>query len=302
MMRSRGLLLPVALIAIGVLVLLTNLGVLSQAALERLADLWPLLLIIAGIQLIVSRLLPRPQARALGLAAAAVIVIGAIAYAAVAPANSVGTQHAESSEPLGGLNAATLQLGYGASSIEIRDGAMVGKLYQASVDYPGAENPPTFALDQTTGRLEISQSSSFGAFRFFGNGQRRLVLTLSDSLPWTIRVSGGASSLRVNLPEAQVSSLELSGGASSVDARLGKPRGTVAVRLSGGASSMTLHLPSGSEWAVSVTGGISGLTVDGSNSNAVGDITRQSSGYNSATDRFEVRVSGGVSHLDLQTK
>src|ERR1700737_2483541 len=69
MYRNRGLLFPLVLIAIGIIVLLSNTGVLSAQALARLGDLWPLLLVILGLQLILNHTLPRQQATLLGLGA-----------------------------------------------------------------------------------------------------------------------------------------------------------------------------------------------------------------------------------------
>src|SRR2546421_12136104 len=98
MIRSRGLLFPLVLIAIGVLVLLANLGVLSSQALQRLADLWPLLLVIVGLQLILNHTMPRQQATVLGLAAAGPIAIAAVVYATLAPSPAFGSRDASSSE------------------------------------------------------------------------------------------------------------------------------------------------------------------------------------------------------------
>src|SRR5437588_11939018 len=105
MSRYRGLLFPVILIGIGVIVLLANTGVLSAQALERLGDLWPLLLVILGLQLILNHTLPRQQATLIGLGATAIIVVAAVAYAALAPAAPFGTQPFDPSERLGGLTA-----------------------------------------------------------------------------------------------------------------------------------------------------------------------------------------------------
>src|SRR3984893_10998119 len=138
--RNRGLLFPLVLIAIGVVVLLANAGVLSSDALLRLGDLWPLLLVIAGLQLILNHTLPRQQATLVGLGATAVIVIAAVAYATLAPAASFGAQQFDSTERLGGLSAANLEVTYSAATIEVRAGSLGDALYQAHVDYPGGEN------------------------------------------------------------------------------------------------------------------------------------------------------------------
>lgn len=302
MMRTRNLLLPLGLIAIGALILLANLGILSTDALRRLADLWPLLLIIVGVQLILNHILPRPQATAIGLGVAAVIVIAAIAYAAAAPRTAEGTQRVNSSQPIGGLSAGVLDLSYSAASITL-DGADTGTdLYRATIDYPGGENPPTVSVDQQTGTVSITDNSNFGSFHFFGSNNRKLDIKLSSRIPWTIRLSGGASGLHFDLRQLQLTHLEISGGASSVNGQLGAAKGTVGVNISGGASNVSLHLPSGSQWSVALDGGVSSVSIDGQGSGGLGSLSKQSSGYTGASDRFDIRVSGGVSHLDLNTK
>src|SRR5256885_13335949 len=91
MYRNRGLLIPLLLIAIGAIVLLANLGVLSSDVLLRLGDLWPLLLVILGLQLILNHTLPRQQATLIGLGATVVIVIAAVAYGTLGPGTKIGT-------------------------------------------------------------------------------------------------------------------------------------------------------------------------------------------------------------------
>ena len=302
MYRNRGLLFPLVLIALGVIVLLANTGVLSPEALQRLGDLWPLLLVILGLQLILNHTLPRQQATLIGLAATAVIVIAALAYAALAPAAPFGTRQANSSANLGGLSAATLDLNYSGATADIQAGGLGDALYQAHVDYPGSENPPTISLDHQSGTLEISDSSSFSPFRLFGSSQRHVLITLTDRIPWTIQVGGGAANLRLDLRRLQLSKLEVSGGANRLDGQLPSPKGTVSIAISGGASNVTLRAPSGSEWRVSVSGGVSAVTINGSTSGSFGgDVQRQSPGFASATDRFDIEINGGASHIDFRT-
>jgi hypothetical protein len=302
MYRSRGLLLPLVLIAIGAVVLLSNTGVLSSDALLRLGDLWPLLLVILGLQLILNHSLPRQQATLIGLGATVVIVVAAVAYAALAPAAPFGTRQANSSESLGGLTAATLDLNYDAATVDIQTGALGDALYQARVDYASSDNPPTISLDRVTGTLEIRESSSFALFRLFGSSRRHLVVTVTDRIPWAIQVGGGATNLRLDLRRLQLSKLEVSGGANRLDGQLPRPQGTVVIDVSGGPSNLTLQAPAQSEWRIAVTGGVSAVTINGSSSGSLGgDFQRQSPGYNSASNRFDITISGGASRVDFRT-
>jgi len=302
MYRIRGLLFPLLLIAIGAIVLLANTGVLSSEALLRLGDLWPLLLVILGLQLILNHTLPRQQATLIGLGATVVIVIAAVAYAALAPAATFGTRQANVSDRIGGLTAATLDLGYNGATVDIQAGSLGDSLYQAHVDYPGSDDPPTISLDRESGTLAISETSGFSPLRLFGAARRHVVITLTDRIPWTIRISGGTANAHLDVRRLQLAKLEISGGASRMEAQLPSPKGTVLIDISGGISNLTLRAPVGAQWHVAVSGGVSGLRINGSLYAAIGgDFQQQSPGYASASDRFDIEISGGASHVDVRT-
>src|SRR2546427_5611928 len=271
MYRNRGLLFPLVLIAIGIIVLLANTGVLSPQALERLGDLWPLLLVILGLQLILNHTLPRQQAALLGLGATAVIVIAAVAYASLAPATNFGTRQANVSGRLGGLTAATLDLGYSGATVDIQAGTNLGdSLYQAHVEYPGSDDPPTISLDRESGTLAIGEHSSFSPLRLFGAARRHVAITLTDRIPWTIKISGGTANAHLDLRRLPLARIEISGGASRMDAQLPSPKGTVVIDLSGAVSNLTLRAPAGAQWRVAVRGGVRGLRINGSYFAALG--------------------------------
>jgi len=302
MPRNRGLILPLILIGIGVVVLLANTGVLSQPAVERLGDLWPMLLVILGLQLILNHTLPRRQATLIGLAVSAVIVIGAVAYATLAPATSVGAQKVDASAQSGGLTAATLDLNYSAATVDVNAADLGDRLYQVHVDYPGGENPPTISLNHENGRLEIHETSSFSPFHLFGSNRRHIVLALTDRIPWTIQVGGGATNLSLDLRHLQLTKLDVSGGANRMDAQLPAAKGTVMLEVSGGASNLTLRAPAETQWRIGVSGGANAVTINGSTTGALGgDFERQSPGYGTATNRYDIQISGGASHLDFKT-
>jgi len=302
MPRNRGLILPLILIGIGVVVLLANTGIVSRPAVERLVDLWPLLLVIFGLQLILDHTLPRQQATLIGIAVTAVIIIAALAYAILAPATSVGVQKVDASAQAGGLTAATLDVNYSAATVDVNAASLGDRLYQVHVDYPGGENPPTISLDHENGRLEIHESSSFSPFHLFGSNRRHVVLTLTDRIPWTIQVGGGAANLRLDLRHLQLLKLEVSGGANRMDAQLPAAKGTVMLEVSGGFSNLALHAPAETQWRIGVSGGANAITINGSTTGALsGDFERQSAGYGTATNRYDIQISGGASHIDFKT-
>jgi hypothetical protein len=72
--------------------------------------------------------------------------------------------------------------------------------------------------------------------------------------------------------------------------------------VSGGPNNVTIVAPAHTQWRVAVSGGVSAVTINGSSSgNLGGDFQQQSPGYNAATDRVDIVISGGASHLDFRT-
>src|SRR6202521_6326813 len=116
--RYRSYFWPAVLILIGVVAFLVNSGVISTDRLSLLFDLWPLILIVIGLELLARRALPGQN----GDVAAVLLVLlapgGAIAYIALAP-NPTTSGKVDSHAALGNLNRATLEIDAGAASITV---------------------------------------------------------------------------------------------------------------------------------------------------------------------------------------
>ena len=150
--------------------------------------------------------------------------------------------------------------------------------------------------------MAIGDHSSFSPLRLFGAARRHVTLTLTDRIPWTIKISGGTTNAHLDLRRLQLAKVEVSGGASRMDAQLPSPKGTTLIDISGSVSNLTLRAPAGAQWHVAVSGGVSGLRINGSFYAAIGgDFQQQSPGYASASDRFNIEISGGASRVDFRT-
>ena len=70
------------------------------------------------------------------------------------------------------------------------------------------------------------------------------------------------------------------------------------ISVSGGANNVVMVAPAHAAWRVAVSGGVNAGTINGASSgNLGGDFQQQSPEYASATDRFEIEMSGGASHI-----
>ncbi len=299
MNRYRGFLLPAVLIVVGLLFLLDNLGWLSNEAFLRLASLWPVLLVIVGIQVILNHTVDRRTAATAGLVVTVVLLTGAVAYAALGPAELLGSQRAHASERLNGLTSGTLSLDFGAGTVQVRQAALGDDMFRADVDYPKGDSAPDISLDRSNGTVTI-QGSQGSFFPFIRTGRRQITIRLNDRIPWALEIGGGAASIRLDIAELHLTRLEFSGGASSIDATVPAPTGTVPIDISGGASNISMRGPKGTAWRIQVSGGATSVQIDGTSFGTLGgDVSRQSRGYDRATDRYAIQVSGGASHISF---
>jgi hypothetical protein len=285
--RYRSYFWPAVLILIGVVAFLVNSGVISTDRLSLLADLWPVILIVIGLELLVRRALPGQN----GDVAAVLIVLlaagGSIAYIALAP-NPSTSGKLDSHAAVGNLDHAALEIDAGAATITVTGtSSLEGDLFNAHIDYSGPK--PQVNLDRSNGNLTISQGST--AFDVFQAHRFIMDLQINSSVPWTIVSNGGASTETYHLGSVSLKSLELNTGASREDITLGTPSGAVPITINGGALTVNLHRPGATGASVNVSGGAVSLTFDGRQHHAFGSA-QDSSG--SGADTYRVEISGGA--------
>jgi Domain of unknown function (DUF5668) len=294
--RYRSFFWPAILILIGIFALLVNSGVLSTDRLNLLADLWPLILIVIGLELLSRRALP---GRSGDLAAVLIVLLaagGAIAYVALAP--NPGTTHTlDSSAAVGNLDHASLEVDAGSANVTIggtKADALDGDLYHAHITYSGPK--PEVSFDSSNASLRISQSSSGFAFQ-----SRRFTLDLqiSSSVRWKITSNGGASTETFNLGSVPVGSLDINTGASREDITLGTPSGVVPITINGGALTVHIHRPLGGGASVTVSGGAVSLDFDGRQHHAIGNV-QDSAG--SGSDLYRIEVDGGACTVTMDAR
>ena len=133
-------------------------------------------------------------------------------------------------------------------------------------------------------------------------GRQAADIRLSPSVGWRIEGSRGLVGLRADLSGARLLGTEVEHAASDSELTLARPAGPVQLRFRGGAREVTIHRPAGTAARVRVTGGSSGLTFDEQTYKAVaGEATWQTSGFDEATDRYDIAFSRGVRNVVVDT-
>jgi hypothetical protein len=296
--RYRGIALPVVLIGLGLLALLANVGAITWGQIGRLVDLWPLLLIVIGIELILRRAAGPPVATGVGAAVALVAVVAAVAYVAAGPGFQVGSQTGSASAPLGSAESGRLAVSGGGISITARTADIGSDLYRATFEYPQGEQPTVKNQD---GAVTIDFSGN--RRHLFGSiGRRTLDISLSTQVAWTLNLSGGGINADANLSSGHLKGLSVSGGGVDLTVRLPAPQGTVPISVSGGGINAELHRPAGVAARVTVSGGGSEIDADGSHRSALaGSSVWSSPDYGGATDRYDISAAGGGCHVSIDT-
>lgn len=293
MRHYRSFFWPVVLILAGVVALLVNAGVISTDRLTLVVDLWPLILIVIGLELIARRAL---QGAAGDVAAVLIVLIaagGALAYVAFAP-NPNTAHKLDTSADVGSLDHASLQVEAGAATITVTaSNSIAGDLYRAHVEYSGTR--PDVILNRSNGTLRISQGSA----PFFQSRHFTVDLKINSSLPWAIVADSGAATATYSLAGAHITSIEINTGASREDITLGKPSGVVPISINGGSLTVHLHRPAGTAASVRVSGGAVSLDADGQQHRGIGSQAWASAGAGSATDSYRIEVNGGACNVTI---
>jgi hypothetical protein len=125
-------------------------------------------------------------------------------------------------------------------------------------------------------------------------------VALNARIPWEIEVRGSASQLVADLRGLRLGSLSVDGGASRLEVLLPVPSGTVATFILGGASNVAIHRPEGIAARLHVVGGATLLKFDDRGIGAAGgELDLRSRGYDGATARYDVAVTGGANNVTI---
>ncbi|HXN90170.1 MAG TPA: DUF5668 domain-containing protein [Candidatus Sulfotelmatobacter sp.] len=273
--RYRSFFWPAVLILAGVIALLVNTGKLPADRLYLLFDLWPVILIVIGLEIIVRRSVRGPNTE---LAAALIVLLaiaGAAGYVALAP-NPSATHTHDWAESVGSLNKVAIEINAGSATVTLSATSDIGTdLYRAHIEYSGAQ--PQVQLDRSSATLSISQASG----SFLQN--RHFVLAL-----------------KLN-PNVHVASLSLNSGAGTEDITLGPPSGKVPITINAGALTLHVHRAQSAASVAASCGSIS-LTADGgATQHAIGNLDYQTPGFNQTRDAYVIEVNGGACTVTLDT-
>jgi hypothetical protein len=303
-MRARqGVFWPLLLIALGLVFLLSNFGVIGGISWLAVASLWPLLLVLIGLDIAFARRWPLQT-----LAAEVLVIAGGLALLAYSPSLSPGIFiFRDNSGP--GVAQATVPRGE-ATQLTLRLGASATRAYRVSGGASALVEAQSANADlrvrpsgTTRAEVRIDQVSPDGGFH--PAAEADIQIRVASDVPTSLRLDAAAGQADIDLSDIRVTAADINFGASAMRVVLPKPIGDVAVDMDGGASNITITVPDGVEVRITTSGGFLSLRSDNPRlSNAgnqsgifAGRSSAETSGYASATNRVTVTISAGASSI-----
>jgi Domain of unknown function (DUF5668) len=298
----RGVFWPLLLIALGLIFLLQNFGFISGVSWLAVASLWPLLLVLIGLDIAFARRWPLPT-----LAVEIAVIAAGLALVAYSPNLSPGVFAFGGGDGTGetdvsvarGATQLNLTLNGGAThSYHVTGGAtQLVEAHSANPDLRLRTSGTSQRAD-----VRIDQTSN-GFLHPVGAGD--IEIRVASDVTTSLTVNVGAGDFDVDLTDVRISDARVNVGASSLRFVLPKPSGDVAIRMNGGASNIVIVVPEGVEARVATTGGLLSLRSDNTRLGSGGGIggcvacgtSVETSGYGSAHDRVTFTISAGASSI-----
>ncbi len=289
--------LPIVLIALGVLLLITNLGWLNLGALLSLLAYWPVALIAVGLNLLTRGRYLTP------------LVVGAVVLVVVlwsaegglqrvvtgaAPGETVAIRH-----DLEGADAARVTFDLGVGRVRIDGAAPGGALVAGTIQTGrGEQIEEHYGRENGTVLLEIRSRQAQVSTSFGVDERRRWELSLTREVPVALRINAGVGENRLDLRQLTLADMSFRGGVGESELQL--PSGNYAASVDVGVGSTTVRLPPAAAARVTVTTGLGRTRVEG-DWRRDGDVYT-TPGFENASERIELRVSGGVGAMTIDRR
>jgi hypothetical protein len=293
--RRGGVVGPLILIFIGGVFLLQNMGLLPPDTWTNLWRLWPIVLVLVGVELLLGN-----RVHWLGLTAivACLFVVGIFATAGPPASTEVATRNFD--QPLNSATRANVSIRFDAGELN------VGLLPEArtnllsSMMYTGPAEPApraNYSVDNGNGRLEYVVNGRRGLT--FGHlGERgaspRMDVQLAPNVALMLSLRTGATDARLDLTGLRVTSLDIEMGAASATIRLPQAAGMTTAEISGGAATINLEVPQDVAAQIRHRGGLSTLSVDEGRFPRVGEQMYRSTNYETAANKVDISLETGV--------
>lgn len=295
-MKSKGGIGGLILIFLGVFWLLTSFGVITWSFFDVMFRLWPLILVVIGIN-IIFRTKNYIRYITWGIFFITIVLFGFYGQYKYnnyvdfnTNPNFVEESHAETTS--GKLK---LQLGGG----NIRINSIDDKLIKAKVPDLKVRKDIKFSNGNTKVDIDIEQKTDF----VYLNKQKTydFNFSLNDNVLWNIDIDTGAINGTLDFSNLKISKLDVDMGVSNLNLIFGDNQDHTKVDIDGGISNLEITIPEDLGVRVDFDGGIKNTNISKLGWKKTGDYY-VSPNYDEATNKLEIDVDTGIGKFDVRIK
>lgn len=258
--NRRSFFWPTLLIGVGLVWLLVNLGVIAPFNVSTILKLWPLLLIVLGMDILFAH-----RYAWIGSLLGLLAVAGVVGFLILAPRtgslnnNAVLTE--QFSEPVGDAMSADFNFETASEPVEIYSIGGATNLIDANLSHYGTIG---FVVSGSTSKsihlFENTDTSSWLNWNWALNDSK-WDIGLNSEIPASIVLDGGSGSINADLSELQLKSLTADLGSGSSNFTLPESNSSLLVNIDSGSGAVNLSLPEKTNLTLRIQSGSGAVNV-----------------------------------------
>ncbi len=259
--RTHSLFWPIVLIGAGVLLLLRNLELVPVFNLTMLLRLWPLLLVVMGLEIIFGRRSPW-VGTVIGLLTVAAVAVFLVMSPNLGIPSAEPPQTKVYSAPLVNTESVTYRISGSADPIFITKLSNSEELINASITNRGTMNFDVTGEAKKTIVLSQASAADSGLVWDLLEPMQRWDISLSPELPARLVLDGGSGALDVNLEGLNLTSMTGSFGSGASSIVLPVSTTEYDVELTSGSGAMRIELPESTSLIFSLDSASGAISID----------------------------------------
>ena len=295
-----SLLVGLLLVALGLLLLLNTTGAVSFGIWIELANYWPVLVVLIGVEIVLAQRALLVRAGVIVLTLAGVVVA---ALLSMPEYDHVEPPRANYVEPLEGARRLSLSMEFIGGDVELLSDPSGTPSSDSLLSVDFGSRPAHVIRERSGDGVKVILASSGPLLTYSSDdGQSRHEsrvsfpigladwgLTLSPGVEVDIKISSGAASLDLDLRELNVRRLDIEAGASDVRVQLPANAGQTHVDIAAGVSDIELVVPRDVAARIDVDAPLGSVWIDPLRFTYTGDVY-QSPHYFETTNRVNIDI------------
>lgn len=292
-MKNKRVIFGFLLIILGGIWILGNLDIIDLNIgyiISGLMDLWPLILVVIGINIIVKN-------KGVKLAVWILFIVIIIVYSFFIGDNynNSTVNEAYSIKMEDNIEKGELDIDVGATRFEVKSGS--DDFTTISSNYRLDHETKT---EGSTQYIDISNDNTSYFFNFFEKNEGSFVeLDINESIPWEVEVDCGAVDGELNLEEIDIERLDLDVGAGNIEVTLGEKSDFTNINIDSGVSKIVLNIPKESGIRVKLYGGLNSTNLKELELIEEKEDFLVSKNFDDASTKYDINIDMGLGDFKI---